>query len=670
MTAVQEAQILAFEGFCIDARQRLLFNARGESLPLPSRAFDTLLFMAQHPQQLIDKQRLMKAVWPQAIVEENNLSQHISLIRKVLGEAPNQHRFIVTVPGRGFRFVPQVRSLDVLPWLVPAETSAPAVPPQSVPTAAMEESPHTASADVVVSPEPRHHSRSWALWGAVVVLAALLGLGYRWLNRPQPVTAAPSIAVLAFADMSPGHDQEYFSDGLADELINQLGQIPQLRVIGRTSSFAFKGRNEDSRRIGEILGVNHILEGSVRKSGDRVRITALLINPADGSQLWSETYERKLDDIFAIQDEISHTVAARLQLKLGVQDLNAGGTKNLAAYDEFLAGRALLNSNDDESLRAAAPHFEQAVMLDPEFMTARLWLIDAYLRTLLGAATQDSIIRLQDAAIDEVVNRAPGTPEASFALSYRAARGKDLVELERLMKDAMRLSGSAGVRARMRYGQFLMGAGNSRAALRELEIVQRDDPLNDFSRTQLLLALEIAGQAAQAERDIQKFLRTPGGNTRAIHGAAMSMAQGQHDMTRLRSAVQAAIDSGHFVGRQADWLKLMLDSPEAALAALRRQAADSKLQGDVYFASTIAQNAAFFGDKQLALDGLRSMLDANFTFETTAFVIWRPVMSSIWGEPEFKTILRERGLADYWRSSGNWGDACHPTGAQDFDCRP
>jgi TolB-like protein/DNA-binding winged helix-turn-helix (wHTH) protein len=660
VAAVQDAQVIAFDSFFIDARQRLLFNANGESLPLPSRAFDTLLFMAQHPHELIDKQRLMKAVWPQAIVEENNLSQHISLIRKVLGEAPNQHRFIVTVPGRGFRFVPQVRALEALPWLAAAVPAERAVDPP----------PHTASADVVVSPEPSHHSRTWMMWAAVVVLAVLLGVGYRWLNRPPPADSAPSIAVLAFADMSPGHDQEYFSDGLADELINQLGQIPQLRVIGRTSSFAFKGRNEDSRRIGEILGVNHILEGSVRKSGDRVRITALLINSADGSQLWSETYERKLDDIFAIQDEISHTVAARLQLKLGVQDLNAGGTRNLAAYDEFLTARAMLNSNDDATLRAAAPHLEQAVMLDPEFMTARLWLIDAYLRAALSSAElKDAAIAMQEAAIDEVVKRARGTPEASFALSYRAARGSDLVELERLLKDAMRIQGSPGARARLRYGQFLMGTGNSAAALRELRAVQRDDPLNDFSRTQILLALENAGQSAQAEQEIQGFLRTPGGNTRSIHGVAIRMAQGQHDTARLQRAVQAAIDSGYMSGEAAQWLRQMLASPADALEKLRRSAAESHLQGDVYFASNIAQDAAFLGDKQLALEGMKALLNSNFAFETTAFVLWRPVLRDVRSEPAFKALLRERGLAQYWRTTGNWGDSCRPLGSDDFECR-
>jgi TolB-like protein/DNA-binding winged helix-turn-helix (wHTH) protein len=641
----------------MDARQRLLFNARGETLPLPSRAFDALLFMAQHPHQLIDKQALMKAVWPQAIVEENNLSQHISLIRKVLGEAPNQHRFIVTVPGRGFRFVPEVRAVDVLPWLAPPP-SAPAVPVEVA--APVEPPPSPASGS----------SRAWMKWGAVVLVAGLLGLSWLLLHRPRAADEAPSIAVLAFADMSEAHDQEYFSDGLAEELINQLGQIPNLRVIGRTSSFAFKGRNEDSRRIGEILGVKYILEGSVRKSGDRVRITALLVNPTDGSQLWSETYERKLDDIFTIQDEISHTVAARLQLKLGVQDLNAGGTKNIAAYDEFLAARALLNSNEGESMRAATPHLELAVMLDPQFMTARLWLIDAWLRVSLGSVElKDAAIRMQEEAIDEVVRRAPGRPEASFALSYRVARGTDLVELERLLKDAMRLQGSPGTRARMRYGQFLMGTGDSRAALRELEFVQRDDPLDDFSRTQFLLALEVAGQSERAGQELQRFLRTPGGNSRPIHGVAIRMAQGRRDAARLRSAVQAAIDSGTMSGDSADWLQRMLAEPGRAKEELRRTAAESRLQGDVYSASNIAQDAAFLGDNQLALEATRAMMNSNFAFETTAFVLWRPVMSGVRREAAFKTLLRERGLEAYWRTTGHWSDSCKPLGADDFECR-
>jgi TolB-like protein/DNA-binding winged helix-turn-helix (wHTH) protein len=649
--------VLAFNGFYVDPRQRLLFNENGENLPLPSRAFDTLLFMAQHSNELLDKQRLMKAVWPQTTVEENNLSQHISLLRKVLGEAPNQHRFIVTVPGRGFRFVPQVRVLDELPWAAPGKPAG-----QSLQQPVVDE--------VVLADEPRRHSRWYlgSVLAAATALLAIVGLEYLWEREPAAIVA-PSIAILAFADMSPGQDQGYFSDGLTEELYNKLMLVPKLTVIGGASSSAFKGRNEDSRRIGELLGVNHILAGSVRKSGDRIRISAKLIIAANGKTLWGDTYERKLGEIFAIQDEIAHKVVARLQLKLDVQDLNAGGTKNAAAYEEFLAGRAMLASNVVSDLITAASDFEQAVMLDPEFMTARLWLIDAYLRTSLGSVEmKDSAIAKQEAVIDEVAKRAPGRPEASLALSYRAARGRDLVELERLLKDAMRVQGSPGTRARLRFGQFLLGSGSSAAALREFKFVQRNDPLDDFVRTHVFTALEQAGLLDKAEMELQQLMKSPGGNVTLVHGAAVRMALGQGDKARLGLAVQAAIDSGSISGEEADRLQQLLNNPDLALRNLRRLAEESDLQGDVFFASSIAQNAAYLGDRQLALESLKALFNSKFAFETVAFVLWVPGMKEVRGEPAFKALVRDLGLETYWRTTGNWGDFCAPVGADDFEC--
>jgi TolB-like protein len=244
-------------------------------------------------------------------------------------------------------------------------------------------------------PEPAHRKRriNPAVMAIGIGVLLIVGAGL-WMVRqhlpPKGALVAPptavsataavpaSIAVLPFVNMSSDPEQEYFSDGLSEELLNQLAQVPDLRVIGRTSSFAFKGKNEDLRHIGEVLGVNHLLEGSVRKSGKRIKITAQLINTADGSHVWSETYERSLDDIFAIQEEIAKTVAQELQVRMGAP--RGGGTKNVAAYDEFLAGRALLNSNDTASMRAAAPHLERAVSLDPDYVQAWLWLVDAYIR--------------------------------------------------------------------------------------------------------------------------------------------------------------------------------------------------------------------------------------------------------------------------------------------------
>lgn len=654
--------ILAFEGFYLDSRQRVLFRADGEILPLPSRAFDTLLYMARHPHELLDKERLMKAVWPQAVVEENNLSQNISLLRKVLGEQPGEHRFIVTIPARGFRFVPVVRELSGLPWVAAQGHRVGGNPTAPVPESPDAPGPRASQAS-------RYAQRSVLLALAAGAVLLALVAGYLLRDRGGASTQDASIAVLAFADLSPTRDQSYFSEGLSEELINQLAQIPHLRVIGRSSSFLFNGGDEDPRRIGELLGVNHILQGSVRKSGNRIRVTAKLIDPADGAQGWSATYERDLDDVFAIQDEIAHAVASQLHLKMDARDQTAGGTRDVAAYDEFLAGRSKLASNDEATLLAAAPHFERALRIDPAFMAARLWLVDAYLRTLLSSAElKDSAIRRQDEIIDEVVALAPGTPEASFALSYRAARGRDLVELGRLLKEATQVPGSAGERARMRYGQFLLGTGNTIAAEQELEDVARNDPLNDFVRTQLLLALDIANRPAEAAQEIERFLRTPGGNAPSIHGVAIRMAQGQRDQDRLARAVQAAIGSGNVSGDAAAALRKMVDSPEEALADLRQLAQDSALQGNVYFASNIAQDAAFLGDRKLALEGLRALFRGQFTFETTAFVLWRPVVRDLRGDPEFRDIVRELGLEDYWRMTGSWGDFCKPESDEDFVC--
>lgn len=643
---------LAFGEFHLDTRKCLLYRGEGEIVPLPSRAFDTLLYMAAHPHQLVDKQELMKAVWPHAIVEENNLSQHISLLRKVLGEAPGEHRFIVTVPGRGFRFVPVVRAVSALPW-----EAGPAEPEEALP--------------VLQPREPVRRLRMpHRLWIAATVALLAVAAGAAFLrNAAAPVTSETSIAVLAFADLSPDGDQEYFSDGLSEELINQLARVPHLRVIGRSSSFVFKGRNEDPRRIAEMLDVDHILEGSVRKSGDRVRISAKLIDPADGSQRWSATYERQLGDVFAVQDEIAHTVATQLRLKMDERDLRTGGTTNLEAYDQFLAGRAMLNSNDAATMQGAAPLFERALRIDPGFMAARLWLIDAYLRTSLARADlKQAAIRRQDELIDEVAMRAAGSPQASFALSYRAARGRDLIELERLLRHAMQVGGSGAERAHMRYGQFLLGTGDAAGAERELGAVAGNDPLDDFVRMHVLQALDIAGQPEEARREVQRFLQTPGGNTPSIHGAAISMAQGQHDEAWFVAAVQAAVDAGAISHETAAAMHQMLEDPQAARQALRQRVEASGLDGNVYHASNIALDAAYLGDRELALEALRAMLNSGFAFETVAFVLWRPVFSSLRDDPEFIDIVRQLGLEKYWRTRGQWGQFCLPDGDRSFTC--
>ena len=191
-----------------------------------------------------------------------------------------------------------------------------------------------------------------------------------------------SIAVLPFVDMSPAKDQEYFSDGMSEELLNLLSKIPALKVISRTSSFSFKGKNLDVRKIGEDLGVKNILEGSIRKSGNTIRITAQLIEVRNGTHLWSETYDREMKDVFVIQDEISKMIVDILKIELTGKHANQvarGFTKNTEAYEDYLKGRYHWNSRTDDGIKKAIGYFEDAIKKDSNYAAAYAGLADTYL---------------------------------------------------------------------------------------------------------------------------------------------------------------------------------------------------------------------------------------------------------------------------------------------------
>ncbi|HLA41483.1 MAG TPA: winged helix-turn-helix domain-containing protein, partial [Candidatus Glassbacteria bacterium] len=287
MNTVPDNPVFEFAGFRLDAAQRRLYGPDGQPIPLAARAFDTLLYLLEHPGALLDKDHLMQAVWPNVVVAENNLNQAISALRHAIGEG-----HIVTIAGRGYQFVTPVTRLTT-----PASPEAVLDSGFGAPVQSAGETPLPVTQPEQPATHPRPNKSTAALYGLVVVLVVLAAV-YLYFSRHEilvepitnleqavtfsaPVTqdksvtvvGAPlqSVAVLAFADMSPDQDQEYFADGVSEEVFNQLSQIRDLFVVGRTSSFSFKGKNEDLRVIGEKLGVSHVLEGSVRKEGNLVR---------------------------------------------------------------------------------------------------------------------------------------------------------------------------------------------------------------------------------------------------------------------------------------------------------------------------------------------------------------------------------------------------------------
>lgn len=527
--------------------------------------------------------------------------------------------------------------------------------------------------------DPFRRVRSMLI-AASVLIVALAGL---WLflrlqdkAAPETVAAAPavsatarelSIAVLPFVNMSSDPEQEFFSDGLSEELLNQLAQIPELSVIGRTSSFSFKGRNEDLRVIGAELGASHLLEGSVRKAGNRVKITAQLINAADGVHLWSETYERTLDDIFAIQDEIAREVASQLELKLGARPFRDSGTRKVAAFEALLTGRGLLRFPNRQSMVAAVPHLERAVELDPEYVTAWLWLADAYTRLAFDPEMASQAYRRQDAVIDKVVRIAPGSPEASLAMSYRATRGRDLTELERLLREGLQVPGELGLRARLRLAQFLISTGQSEQGLAEMLKVRQSDPLDAFVQSQIPGFYYASGDRARGDQELQRLRELEGGETSTALGIELVDAMNRDDGSEVARINRALAEkSGSPVTPFEDALP---GDPRRAVEILRGRFEEQRESGD---ASSLTRSLTWFeylGDRDLALQAATSFANSTFNIETLTGGIWREVLGGLRSDPRFKDVYRRLGLVDYWRATGNWGDFCKPVGTDDFECR-
>jgi serine/threonine-protein kinase len=304
-------------------------------------------------------------------------------------------------------------------------------------------------------------------------------------GSPTPGSlAAPSVAVLPFADLSPEHDQEYFCDGLAEELINALSGISGLRVVARTSAFSFKGQSLDIPTIGRRLGVTSVLEGSVRKHGGRLRISAQLVNVNDGYQLWSERFDRDAGDIFAIQDEIAQTVAGRLRVRLG--SLPSPPTRDVEAYNLYLQGRFFWNKRTTEAMHRALESFQAAIARDPEFALAYTGVADSYLiledHGFIGY--RDAIAKAREAveralAIDETLAEA----HSSLAGIHSELREFDAADRE--FRRAIQLKPGYATAHHWYATQMLLEVGRVDDAGREMHIAHELDPLSLIINTDL-----------------------------------------------------------------------------------------------------------------------------------------------------------------------------------------
>jgi len=319
----------------------------------------------------------------------------------------------------------------------------------------------------------------------------------------------PSIAVLPFANLSPEKENEYFSDGLTEEVINLLARIPGLKVTARTSAFAFRGKEHDIRKIADSLDVRTVLEGSVRRAGNRIRVTAQLINAADGCLLWSERYDRDLTDVFAIQDEIAQGIGAALQIELTAQGAGLRRYRpGLPAYEAFLKAQYLRVRLTPESLARSLEYYAEAAALDPRYAAPRAGRgYTLVLQAYFGMQPAHATIPLARAAEQQAVELDPLLPEAQAVLGVVAA----LYDYD--WQEAERRSGQAMVRqpvsseTRALYGSYyLLPRGRYREAAEELELALREDPLNLLLRTHLAWGLWSTDRDGDALAELRRVL--------------------------------------------------------------------------------------------------------------------------------------------------------------------
>lgn len=275
--------------------------------------------------------------------------------------------------------------------------------------------------------------------------------------------------------MSGDKENEYFSDGLAEEIINALAQLPGLKVTARTSAFAFRGKEQDIRRIAEALDVRTILEGSVRRAGNRIRVTAQLIDAADGYHLWSQRYDREMEDVFAVQDDIAAAIANALQVKLGAAPRRY--QPKLAAYEAYLKGRHYLLTLTPDGMARSRDYFEKAIQLDPQFALAHSDLgLCFFGKAIAGMAPTQETMPMVRGAVERALEIDPSLPEAHAMLGTVAALyDYNWIEAERQFRLAMtRAPISADVR--MLYGSwYLLFSGRASEAAEEFRLALRED---------------------------------------------------------------------------------------------------------------------------------------------------------------------------------------------------
>ena len=440
--------MLRFEGYTLDIARNSL-RAADREVALRRKSFELLRYLVENSDRLVTKEELLRAIWPNVIVTDESLMHCVSEVRQALGDS--KQTIIVTVPRCGYRFAaPVVR-------VATSATAAPQPPSPSTPPLAGAAAPHAS---------PDSGSRS-------------------------PLLDRPSVAVLPFANLNGDPQEDYFSDGMTEDITTELSRFTELVVIARNSAFQYKGKAVDIRQVGRELGARYVLEGSVRRSGGRVRIAAQLIDAVTGAHRWAERYDRELHDVFAVQDEVAHTIVAILAAHVNRAETERVLLKPPAAweaYEYYLRGAQAfflhINRRTKASLYDARRLLERSLAIDPDYARAAAMLswthLNAYIEPFdgdyLSPAALDRALELAETAVHLDVRLPEAHAQLGAVLLFKRQHDAAIAEFERALALNPNLID-------YRYARALTYAGEPARAIEVLEANRRLDPFQPLNHS-------------------------------------------------------------------------------------------------------------------------------------------------------------------------------------------
>ena len=660
----QESHFYEFGRFRLDAAERVLMRDR-ELVPLTPKVFDILLALVEHEGHIVEKDDLMKRVWPDSFVEEGNLTQNVSLLRKALGENPGGAQFIETIARRGYRFVATVKEArddgtgQVLANsaangdLSTPSGSAFGIEPGELTTTTAERvkadlghshrngSPGRSAAEVSRAPFSlaglRNHAFALALAAVLIAVTSVVYFNGRGKAGASVATPIESIAILPFVDDAADSDAEYLNDKIAESLINSLSKLPKLRVVPRSLVANYKGQNIDPRQIGRDLNVRAVVTGRLRRHGDTISIQADLIDVDNVAQIWGQKYDRKLADILVAQDEISRDIFENLRLKLNVEE-----QKQLEAYRLYLKGRNSWNKRTAEGLQQGIEFFQRAIETDSNYAPAYAGLADCYNMLVVYGVRQpkDGFPKAKDAAI-KALEIDETLAEAHTSLAFIKFRwDRDRVETEQEFQQAIKLKPSYAP-AHQWYSSYLVALERFDEAIAEARRTEELEPLSFVASSHLGWIYYLAGQ-----------------NDRAIDQCTRILALDPNLFPALRYRGLAYEQKGMYQEAIADFQKgVKLSGSPLILALLgHAYAASGKkpeaqhvlselqdLQGRQYVSPyTVAAIYAGLGDRDQAFKWLEKANDERDIWLMNLKV--DPVFSKLRADRRFNDLLARAGL--------------------------